>query len=433
MKKFKKTCAVLLTVIMLISLLALSAFALNDDTVAILHRADGSETEYTSINTALSRAVNGSTVYLVKCASLTASTSVKNGVTLVIPTSLNYTDDSNTEGGANAGNSNAPAGTPYSILTIPAGMELTIDGTLIVAGNQQGSWPRSGFLTGNYGAVNLLGTLTVNGTLYARGEIYGSGEVVAKNGSRVYERFEMADWRGGTASRAAYRLEIFPFSLYNLGGISSKTTFEYGSFLTGQSFIYVLSSNLTVEIPYIRSTGSSNGYIVNTTVGSNIVFTTSNNVTTITVNGGTLETGDLSFSALGYSFDSSGLACPFGYKTNVVINNGSTLNVNTKLKIIPGCSITVNDGGTINIKSDGAMYFYTGSAYKSNFNWANWSTTANATLTNHGTVVVTGELGSSAQGLTNIPGFTATGGTYTMTEYIQSSSSTDTVTFYLAK
>ncbi len=426
-----KTIAIALCMALLAALMCTTVFAAENTTVATNDLGESFDSLENAVNETYENYGEGK-ITLLSNDALQNDLIIPDTIEVIIPTSATAKDTYT--GGANVGGSNPGVGTPYVTLTVPSGVELTVNGTLLVAGNQEGAWPQSGYLAGNYGAVTLNGTMTVNGTLYARGAITGSGEITVSENGTVYQRFEMADWRGGTGASHAYDdHHVFPFSLYSLAGIDVKTTYEHGARLYGQSFVYVLAFNLPVTIPYISDETEKSGYLVNSSSTGEIIFTKNNGITTITLNNAVLDTGNLKFEALGESFDSDGYICPFGYRTNVVLDNNSTLNVKTELKIIPGCNITVNSGSTLDITSTGAMYFFTGAAYKSNFNWANWSTTANATLTNHGTVTVTGELGSSDENLTNIPGFTATGGTYLMTEYIQSSNTTGTVTFYLAK
>ena len=448
MKAFNKFCSLGLVVLMLFTLLSVNAFALNDDTVAVLRRADGSEVEYPSINTALSRASNGATVYLVKPASLTASTSVKSGVTLVIPTSNDLVDANELK----EGNGNVPGGittpTVFVTLTVPENVTLTVDGTLIVAGNQQSTQPLSGFLTGPYGAMVLDGELIVNGEFYARGEVttHGTGSITASSGGSVYQRFQIYDWRGGTQSVAAHLNEVFPFSIYDLGGISVDTTYLNGSNLIGQSYLYISDTPLTENVNYL---GYSNGLVrFKEETGNGVTFTKdSNGVTTITANTDlytdglamTVTVGEIFGRPITHTFNTKTRDCPFGFKLNLTVAKDASLSIGSRFKILPGCTFDIE--GSLDVTSDGALYFYAAGTYSTNYFYnnadslkkMNWDISQAATLEGTGTFTSTGKIGSSVADWTNLPStFEKTNQTATVREFEQGAYSDTPVTFYLA-
>lgn len=460
MKKFKKVCALFIVGVLLVSILATGVLAVNDDTVAVLRKSGGTETEYTSVNTALLLAASGDTVYVVKNTKLTGNVTVKTGVTLVIPTSSDYTADNTTTGHNVSGNGSAE--TAYATLEIPAATTLTVNGTLIVAGNQQSTQPRSGFLTGDYGAIDLQGDIVVNGTLYARGEISGTGKVTATSTGSVYERFQIADWRGGTASNKAKNNGVFPFDLYDLGGISANLVLNSGAQLYGQAFIVAASRNISMNIPVITYSGEVTtdeykfeGSIISMSgTGGTVTFTTAaNNVKTITVKDATLRTGNLSYSLkiLGFEifgFDSAGMDCPFGYHMNVVLDQGATMEVGTMLKIMPQCTFTVKNGAHLIItdghKSNGdvvhgSMNFYGKDGFKKEYYFgtaATWTYTDPARLTvETGGEVEVGDantISSTDQAFTNVDGFEAASdeATVPVLEWNQTADEKVTVWFY---
>ena len=414
MKAFNKFCSLGLVVLMLFTLLSVNAFALNDDTVAVLRRADGSEVEYPSINTALSRASNGATVYLVKPASLTASTSVKSGVTLVIPTSNDLVDANELK----EGNGNVPGGittpTVFVTLTVPENVTLTVDGTLIVAGNQQSTQPFSGMLSGPHGAVDLSGEIVVNGSLYARGEISGTGSITANSGSSVYQRFQIYDWRGGTQTLESVGLQVFPFSLFDIGGISVKTTYVNGARLYAQAYIYAGGEGRTQNIPYL---GTNDGLVrFDQAAGDGVVFEKNGDNTTITAKTAVstaslsidVQTTDIFGNETTTTISTEKLICPFGFRMNLVVDNGASLSVFNRYKLVPGFKLTVNEGGTLNINSGAEMYFYAAGGYKEDYsfdprNELEWDYSAAAVLESSGEINLNGDLATTSQDMTNLP------------------------------
>lgn len=448
MRKFSKYVAAFVIVALLVSTCSMSAFAATNETVAVLRYTEDGETKYenyTSLNTALVDAASGDTVYVVGNAILATNGTVKTGVTLVVPTSENYEDDTTT-GYANV-SGNGTTGEAYRTLTIESGATLTVNGTLLVAGNQQSTQPRSGFLTGAYGAINLQGSIVVNGTLYARGEIYGNGTVTANNGGTVYQRFQIADWRSGTASRDSYQqYNVFPFNLYELGGISVTTVFENGSTLYGQAFIYASGTGETVTVYYIGDDGLLKFADENASA-DNITFTHNGDNTTINFNGD-VATGDLKFSLrvliFTYTISSAGLECPFGYHTDIVANDGASVTINSKLVFLPGCDVTVKEGATLTINSGMELNFFAAGTYKDTFylgNAATWNVNDPAVLNveDGATLNITGILSSSDRDLSNLkgPDFVPEGEMFTITEIIQNVGSTsitpETVDFYPCK
>ena len=451
MKNFKKLISVALTLVFCFSLVTGVASAADDDTVAILRYTENGVTQempFTSVDTALARARTGQTVYVVKPASLGNNAEVKSGVTLVIPTSNDLVDADELK----EGNGNAPGGittpTVFATLTVPEKVTLTVNGTLIVAGNQQSTQPLSGFLSGPYGAMVLDGELVVNGEFYARGEVTtnGTGSITANSGGSVYQRFQIYDWRGGTQSVAAHLNEVFPFSIYDLGGISVDTTYLNGSNLIGQSYLYISDTPLTENVNYL---GSANGLVrFKEETGNGVTFTKdSNGVTTITANtdlytdglGLTVTVGEIFGRPITHTFSTKTRDCPFGFKLNLTVAKDASLSVESRFKILPGCTFDIE--GSLDVTSDGALYFYAAGTYSTNyfFNNAgslakmNWDISKAATLEGTGTFTSTGKIGSSVADWTNLPStFEKTNQTAIVREFEQGEYTYTPVTFHLA-
>ncbi len=461
----KKVLAVIMALVMLVCCMSVTALA--DDPVEGEEKyvayipVEGEETmKFTSLAAALKAVEEYTdiTIYLAGNDELTDNMIIPAGITVIIATSENYEADNTTKGNNISGGVNPKDA--FATLTIPSEFTLTVNGTLIVAGNQQGSNPRTGFLTGDYGAVDVEGGLIVNGSLYARGDVYTktTGKVTANENAKVYQRLEISDWRGGTAASIAYLAKIFPFNLYELSGISTELICNNGTTLYAQAFIYASDQGISVNVPYLASNGD--GMIRFSGTGGDVRFTKANDITNITINAN-LETGNLSFEedvdGESYPIDSSGLVCPFGYHTNLLINKGSSVTVKTLLKFLPGCQVTVEEGASLAIgeiienedgtktTTEGAAYFYTAADYSNTFNWAKWPA-ADVTVDDavlkapvDAVKLAAGKIGSSSAEHKNLPeGFTlieGTAGTAPVTEFIQRSpvylSSTQNVTFYL--
>lgn len=442
MKKFNM---IALAVVMALSLIVapvapIEADAANDADVVAKIIVGETVYEFDSLSEAVTVAAseNNLTVYLASNYTLPADLEIPSNVTVTIPTSDAYNDDE--DGSANV-DDEGTTGSAYVTLTVPAGVTLDVQGTLLVAGNQQGDVPKTGFLTGDYGAINLEGDIAVSGKLYARGEISGAGTVTVNNQGSVYQRFEIADWRGGNASLNAYNDKVFPFNLYSVKGISSKEVYKSGASLFGQAYItatvFGTRLGLNVEVPYIGS--SKDEYLVLTSGSGSIDFVDDGDTTTISINNVSLETGDLSFNYPFASISSKNLVAPFGYKTNVALENGGELIVRTKLKFLPGCTFTVGENSTLNIMPDSEVYFYSEGVYQKA--WCHYSGEwgyGKAAVLNvtGGTVINNGTLGSSSETFDNILGLgtITSGGETIVNEVTQSGTSVTVVpvTFYEA-
>lgn len=369
----------------------------------------GNNKFYSTLEQALDEATFLDTVYLLKNYILSGPVAVKNYATLILPTSDDYTKD-DLDGNNISGPKDKKSA--HVLLTVPEGTTLTIDSgsTLIVAGNQQSTVPDSGYLTGYYGAIDLEGNLVVNGTLYARGEIDGGGHAYVNSTGTVYQRFEIADWRGGNASLSAYSNEahsVYPFNLYSAAGLNVTTTYYSGSHSYGQAFIY--SNQLgdgTVSL--VGLIGDEGALIKFDNDSTNVEFTHVGDVSTATVNG-SVTTGnisvDIKFYGIEFSLTATGVG-PFGYNQNIVLSENSTFNVSNELKILPGSTITVKSGATLN--ASGRLYLYTANKYSSTYNNAGWTSTSDAVVEVEDGGNITGNIGSTSTTFGNVHGATIT-------------------------
>lgn len=365
---------------------------------------------------------------------LTGSATIPAGVTLMIPSDEDYED---TTDGNNASGS-VVTGDAYVTLTVASGASVEVNGTLLVAGNQQSETGNAGCLTGDYGAINLDGTLTVNGTLYARGEISGDGTVTANSGATVYQLFQIHDWRGGTASVLAYGSGVFPFNLYEIKNISAQTVYNNGASLIAQAYIYASGTGYTSNVIIIGTGGYFEFDEAASLTTGNIEFARANDVTEVTING-TVDTNDLEVTlpvnGVDYDISSATTVCPFGYNMNVTVADSAVLNITNNFKFLPGCTITVDKGAVVNVQTGKSVYFYTSDTYLSTNNVAAWTSTADAALVNNGGDVNAaadgyGTIACASNAFTNMDGFEAGETTVTIGEYRGGYAAT-AVTFYV--
>lgn len=435
----KNMFARLFVVVLTLAMLCIPAAAVGE-TEEIAANLDTGEI-YSTLEAALTAAAANESVVLMADYELADSAAVPAGVTLVIPTSDEY-DDVLT---GNNANGEVVNGSAYVTLTVPEDVTLTVNGTLLVAGNQQSTNYNASCLTGDYGKIDVAGNLEVNGTLYARGEISGTGTVTANDGAKVYQMLQIRDWRGGTATMGAYGNDVFPFNVYEFDNITAKTVYMYGSSMEAHYYIYANSKGNEGDIVIIGNGGQL--VFENTAAGiesGSIVFTNTDGVTNVVLNGA-VKTGDIAITikqtifgfTLSYTIDSSKTVCPFGYNMNVEIANGGTLMVNSNLKLLPGCTFTVKEGGTLTVAENKTLYVYADGGYNTSYyrhetnNVPIGTGSANMVVENGATV--SGTIASTDAAFGNVDGYTATENTVTVKEVTQANTDVTVVpvTFYV--
>lgn len=369
---------------------------------------------------------------------LTEDLTIPEGIQLTIPTSAAGDDTVN---GTN-GQGGKEEGTAYATLTVPTGVTLTVNGTLLAAGNQQSTQPASGCRTGNFGKIDLAGDLVVKsgGKLYARGELSGAGKVTAESGSEVYQLFQIQDWRGGTKAVSANNAGVFPFSLYEFTSITEEADYYKGSTLKGQYYIYAGGSGVSGAGTVLGS-GGQMSFASNAAATDYVTITHAPSSDTLVTLHGAVETGSISVNmslyGIPYTVSSAGKVCPFGYNMDVTIASGASLTIADDMKFLPGCDITVEQGGVLTVAEGASAYFYDAGGYSPSYNFKGWDSDEDATLTVNGSMTVNGVLASTDGTMGNLSGVTAmqdangNAVTVQISEY-SNSSGASAVTFYRA-
>lgn len=443
--KFRKVVSMLLISVFMLS--AVPAYAaeadetseaeVDDSVVAVIPLEGEDDLTYPSLEAAIADSVFGDVIYLVADYTLAESVTIPSGVQVTIPSSsaLNDTETGNNVSGA------VSNGSAYVTLTVPADTTLTVNGALLVAGNQQGSVPQTGCLTGNYGKMVVDGAVTLNSGayLYARGEVSGAGTITAKSGSEIYQLFQINDWRGGTATSSIYS-NVFPFNLYDVNNITARTVYEYGSHMYGRYYVVYtfLGSRIeTNEAAMVLGDAGDTGSLFRMTSSDASVVV--ENATDVTVYGD-VSTGPLTiiFNTIfgRVNLTTENMTCPI-YNMNVAVENGGSLTITDSLKFLPGASLSVYSGGELAVASGKSAYFYAVDDYSSDYYWQNRASVGDTDAALNATLgaSVSGVIASSDDTMSNITiaGISPTAtGTGIVKEATQSNTSTTIVdvTFY---
>ena len=186
---------------------------------------------FADLNEAVAYAqANGqSKITLATDGSISGTYTIPAGITLLIPfdaAGTLYTD-------APAAIRTAPASKPFRTLTMSDGASITVNGAISLGGRYYAAGGgEQGRPVGDYGYIKMAenSSITVKngGNLYAWGFISGSGSILAESGATVYEFYQIADFRGGTASSNMGN-KVFPFSQYFVQNIEVPLTLNAGA------------------------------------------------------------------------------------------------------------------------------------------------------------------------------------------------------------
>ena len=311
---------------------------------------------YQTLAEALAKS-SSSTVILLKDTTLTQSAVIPAGVTLYIP----YKDHDDgavphTNGG-NAGDN--LTGTTYRTLTVPAGVTLTVNGTLRLGSviGKSGHYYQ-GHTSGAHGKVENNGAIAVSsgGTLDSWGIITGSGKVDVTGGT-VCEPFIVCDFSGGNNLKELYSAKAAPFRRYATQNIQCALTLDSASTLTGRGCLYAEKTYNEVDIPLVAKDG-----LFQLADGASITRTYDADKQLAAYPGIGREswevTGGMTFGALKMTvmvvlISTEDCGFPLPYNLAMTLKNGD-YTIPHHLRVMPGSALTVGRGATLTV--NGSLY-----------------------------------------------------------------------------
>ena len=305
-----------------------------------------------------------SKITLATDGSISGTYTIPTGITLLIPfdaAGTLYTD-------APAAIRTAPASKPFRTLTMSDGASITVNGAISLGGRYYAAaGSEQGRPVGDYGYIKMAdnSSITVKngGNLYAWGFISGSGSVLAESGATVYEFYQIADFRGGTASSGMGH-GVFPFSQYFVQNIEVPLTLNAGANEQVYSGVYAMKSTYTTAINFIGDTG-----MFKVKSGS---FTKDYDEKTdrlvFTVNGeAALNT--LSLKLAGMSVDSASYVLPITNNITINIQSGN-VTINQDAALLAGVEVNIAEGAGLTVANGKNIYFYDSVEWNSdNFVW----------------------------------------------------------------
>ena len=321
---------------------------------------------FADLNEAVAYAqTNGqSKITLATDGSIGGSYTIPIGITLLIPfdeAGTLYTD-------APAAIRTAPASKPFRTLTMSEGSSITVNGAISLGGRYfAAAGSQQGRPVGDYGYIKMAdnSSITVKngGNLYAWGFISGSGSVLAESGATVYEFYQIADFRGGSASSSMGH-GVFPFSQYFVQNIEVPLTLNVGANEQVYSGVYAMKSTYTTAINFIGDTG-----MFKVESGS---FTKDYDEKTdrlvFTVNGeAALNT--LSLTLAGMDVNSASYVLPITNNITINIQSGN-VTINQTAALLAGVEVNIAEGAGLTVANEKNIYFYDSDEWNSdNFVW----------------------------------------------------------------
>lgn len=182
-------------------------------------------------------------------------------------------------------------------------------------------------------------TLNSGANFYAWGFITGSGTIDALDGSKVYEFFQFADFRGGTATTdMANGKTTFPMSQYFVQNIEVPITFYQGSTETLTTSVYMQKNCTGGSVVFIGTGGlfipDEGGYVTKTYDGSRdrLVFDVYENATI----------NSISMTLASTTVNSADYLLPINGNIDIRVHSGEC-NLSQSISMLPGRSALTED------------------------------------------------------------------------------------------
>ena len=286
---------------------------------------------------------------------------VKSDVTLLVPRNASDNNTSHTMQDPDIGTA-APSSVedPYSTLWVTS--NLTVNGKIFVNALATSSGQVTTVVSGTaYGRMDVAEgvTVTINdgAEFESIGYSTGAGEIIAKDGSSVYELFNLVGWRGGGISTTIMN-NVFPLNQFTVASIETRLKLEAGAEYYLRAGITVnLLGQQAVDVKFLSSEETSfmelaSGHIYKWIDMSNgsVHFELHGNVT--------FHNLALSLGS-SYNFSTKGLVTPIPGVFNITVAEGTTTIPNDlSMKFLPGAKLNVNKNAILNIA--GNLYVFSG-------------------------------------------------------------------------
>ena len=274
-----------------------------------------------------------------------------------------------------------------SVMTIPEGVTLEINGEMIIGGY---IYSTGGF-TNSHAVVMNEGTIIVNAgtTLTTMGYLKGTGQVIVNQDATLTDIFKIYDWPGGANAMGLNNKKIFPFNCYTFHNVSCETKIYQGA--TYKAWAQLYMSNDWATAQYITLVGAGglfeliDGYVIknveDTTKVTNInsSITTSNQDITqrdILDIYGSFKDNSVSVTAkvliTATITTNTDLAMPIGF-TRITLKEGTGTLTKNSYKFLPGSDLVICEGAELILNDGVKVMLY--DDYPDDYSYENGSST----------------------------------------------------------
>jgi len=215
-------------------------------------------------------------------------------------------------------------------------------------------------------------TVEKGGFLYTWGYVAGvkgsdntvsEGTVTVKNGGTVYEAFQIADWRGGTAASSMINNgnKVFPLSQYYVQNVQVPLIMESGA--SEQVFTSTSISLVGIQKMPITFIGTGGMFVLGDNTSITKDYNEATDRLTLEITKGSVSLGsvymELKTSILGgnIKIDSTKYVLPLTNNITIIARSGTTLSANNDVALLPGSEMILEGGSNFNI-TGGNFYIY---------------------------------------------------------------------------
>ena len=375
-----------------------------DDVSSYICYNKNTQAKYTNLNTALSQASNGQSIFVVPGSTVNVYSNIviSSGVSLYIPYEGENWDITNnsqitnsTFCDTNAGNVSANRKTQIILnngadITIESGGKLYLGG---IFGSRGINSYYCEITLGDNSSISCYGEFYCYGYV-KEGIALNSGINSNQNDNANYYENECDENRflrlysgsyiktavaihdaGSTGQMSSYySAKVCPLNIIEFPNIQTFTRVDYGSSYNVQLRMALGSGsdmNYTNEETSIINTNSSNSTLFKLNSGwigieycpDNTSYTTysgtiNSSPTRIFLHGDT-SLGELEFSVkivISITIKTSEMFLPISHKFIIYICNGAVFNADNDIKFMPGSFLQINEGGTFNSNADMMIY-----------------------------------------------------------------------------
>ena len=296
--------------------------------------------------------------------SISGNYEIPEGITLLIP--FDAVGTLYTESPATI--RTTPASKAFRTLTMNADASITVKGAISIGGRYfAAAGSQQGRSVGDYGYIKMESGSHIKiqngGNLYAWGFISGDGHITAESGATVYEFYQIADFRGGTATSSMGK-KVFPFSQYFVQNIEVPLTLNVGASETVFSGVFASSKTFITAFTFVGDDGMFSLESGNITKAydearDRIVFSME----------GDAKLGSISLKLADASVDSSKYVLPITNNVTLNINSGN-ITVYQDVALLAGTEINIAEGAGLTVVNGKSVYVYDADEWNGdNFVW----------------------------------------------------------------